>query len=133
MCGHRRGAHRATIRNLACMRPRRPLLGVLALLCAALLVGSGCARFNSAQSEPFTTEPQLEAPPPPPPLPPKPFPKVCPAPGVMQGCLESTSGLIMLPDSQSALVAERQTGAVKQISTTAEPKVKMVIPVDPSG
>jgi glucose/arabinose dehydrogenase len=39
----------------------------------------------------------------------------------------------MLPDSQSALVAERTTGAVKEVSTSAEPKVKMVIPVDPSG
>jgi glucose/arabinose dehydrogenase len=112
--------------------------GVLALLCAALLVGSGCARFDEAQSQPFTTEPELKpgpssTPPPPPPLPPKPFPKACPAPGVMQGCLESTSGLIMLPDSQSALVAERTTGAVKEVSVSAEPKVKMVIPVDPSG
>src|ERR1700759_3360461 len=138
ICGDRRGAHRGTIRNLACMTQRRPLRGVLALLCAALLICSGCARFSETQSEPFTTEPQLAPgasppPPPPPPLPPKPFPKACPAPGVMQGCLESTSGLIMLPDSQSALVAERTTGAVKEVSTHAEPKVKMVIPVDPSG
>ena len=51
----------------------------------------------------------------------------------MQGCLESTSGLIMGPDSKSALVAERITGAVKEIATNAEPKVKVVIPVDPSG
>ncbi len=51
----------------------------------------------------------------------------------MQGCLESTSGLIMLPDSQSALVAERTTGTVKQVSVRAEPTVKTVIPVDPSG
>ena len=51
----------------------------------------------------------------------------------MQGCLESTSGLIMLPDSQSALVAERTTGTVKQVSVRAEPKVKTVIPVDRSG
>src|SRR4051794_25836038 len=120
------------------MKLRGPVRGVLALLCAALLVGSGCARFDSAQSQPFTTEPELapgpsSTPPPPPPLPPKPFPKACPAPGVMQGCLESTSGLIMLPDSQSALVAERVTGAVKQVSVSAEPKVKLVIPVDPSG
>ena len=69
----------------------------------------------------------------PPPLPAKPFPKECPAPGVMQGCLESTSGLIMLPDSQSALVGERMTGAVKQVSVRAEPTVKTVIPVDPTG
>jgi glucose/arabinose dehydrogenase len=114
------------------------MLGVLVVLCAALLVGSGCARFDDAQSQPFTTEPELapgptSTPPPPPPLPPKPFPKACPAPGVMQGCLESTSGLIMGPDSQSAIVAERTTGAVKDVSVSAEPKVKTVIPVDPSG
>lgn len=126
------------IRNLARMKLRRPMRGVLAVLCAASLVGSGCARFDDAQSQPFTTEPKLEpgptsTPPPPPPLPPTPFPKECPAPGVMQGCLESTSGLIMLPDSQSALVAERTTGVVKEISVRAEPKVKTTMPVDGSG
>lgn len=126
------------IRNLARMKLRRPMRGVLAVLCAAALVGSGCARFDDAQSQPFTTEPKLEpgptsTPPPPPPLPPTPFPKECPAPGVMQGCLESTSGLIMLPDSQSALVAERTTGVVKEISVRAEPKVKTTLPVDGSG
>jgi glucose/arabinose dehydrogenase len=51
----------------------------------------------------------------------------------MQGCLDATSGLIMGPDSKSALVAERATGAVKEVSVNAEPKVKLVIPVDPSG
>ncbi len=120
------------------MRLRRAVARGLAALCAALLVVTGCARFNDAQSQPFTTEPERQPaetskPPPPPPLPAKPFPKQCPAPGVMQGCLESTSGLIMLPDSKSALVAERITGAVKEVSVNAEPKVKMVIPVDPSG
>ncbi len=110
----------------------------MVLLCAALLAGAGCARFDSAQSQPFTAKPKLEAgptttKPPPPPLPAKPFPKECPAPGVMQGCLDSTSGLIMLPDSKSALVAERTTGAVKQVSVRAEPFVKTMIPVDPSG
>ncbi|MDV3131172.1 PQQ-dependent sugar dehydrogenase [Mycobacterium sp. 29Ha] len=120
------------------MRLRRPMRAVFAVVCAALLVASGCARFDDAQSQPFTTEPELKPgpsskPPPPPPLPPKPFPKECPAPGVMQGCLESTSGLIMLPDSQSALVGERTTGAVKEVSVRAEPKVKVVLPVDGSG
>jgi glucose/arabinose dehydrogenase len=120
------------------MRQRRPAQGVLALVCAALLAVSGCARFDSAQSQPFTTKPELapppsSSPPPPPPLPPAPFPKACPAPGVMQGCLESTSGLIMQPDSKSAWVAERITGTVKEVSVSAEPKVKLVIPVDPSG
>jgi glucose/arabinose dehydrogenase len=113
--------------------------GVLVVLCAALLVASGCARFDEAQSQPFTTEPELRpgqssSPPPPPPLPPAPFPKACAAPpDVMQGCLGSTSGLIMLPDSKSALVAERTTGAVMEVSFSAEPKVKTTIPVDPSG
>ncbi|MCW2517171.1 MAG: glucose/sorbosone dehydrogenase [Mycobacterium sp.] len=120
------------------MSLHRPTRSVLVLLCAALLVGSGCARFDDNQSQPFTTEPQMapppsETPPPPPPLPAQPFPKACDAKGVMQGCLESTSGLIMGPDSKSALVAERITGAVKEIATNAEPKVKVVIPVDPSG
>lgn len=36
-------------------------------------------------------------------------------------------------DSKSALVAERLTGAVKEVAVNAEPKVKVVIPVDPSG
>ncbi|WP_422748460.1 PQQ-dependent sugar dehydrogenase [Mycobacterium sp. WMMD1722] len=120
------------------MTMRRPLTGLAALLCATALFGSACARFDDAQSQPFTTEPEMapgqtSTPPPPPPLPAKPFPKECPAQGVMQGCLESTSGLIMLPDSQSALVAERTTGAVKEVSVRAEPKVKTTIPVDPSG
>ena len=135
---HRRGAHRRTIRNLASMSLRRPIWGVVALVCAVALAGSGCARFDSAQSQPFTTEPELRpgptsTPPPPPPLPAEPFPKECPEPGVMQGCLESTSGLIMNPDSQSALVAERTTGAIKRVSVRAEPVVDVVIPVDPAG
>ena len=120
------------------MSVQRPTRRVLVLLCAALLVGSGCARFDDNQSQPFTTQPEMgpppsEEPPPPPPLPAQPFPKVCDAKGVMQGCLESTSGLIMGSDSKSALVAERLTGAVKEIAVNAEPTVKLVIPVDPSG
>ncbi|MBY0441982.1 MAG: PQQ-dependent sugar dehydrogenase [Mycobacteriaceae bacterium] len=121
------------------MRIRRPVRhGLIAALCAAMVVSSGCARFNDAQSEPFTTDPELRpppasTPPPPPPLPSTPFPKDCPAPGVMQGCLESTSGLIMGIDSKTALVAERLTGAVKEVAVSAEPKVKVVIPVDPSN
>lgn len=123
------------------MLTRWPVQGVRAALCAGLVIAlpiTGCARFDDIQSQPFTTEPERKAPPsstppPPPPLPGKPFPKECPAPGVMQGCLESTSGLIMGDDSKTALVAERTTGAVKEISTSAEPKVKTTIPVDGSG
>ncbi|MEO8814194.1 MAG: PQQ-dependent sugar dehydrogenase [Mycobacterium sp.] len=117
---------------------RRGVHRVSVVLCAAMLTVTGCAQFNDAQSEPFTTVPHrrmvpTSTPPPPPPLLDKPFPKECPAPGVMQGCLESTSGLIMHADSKSALVAERTTGVVKEVSLTAEPKVKTVIGVDPSG
>lgn len=122
--------------------PARPTAAPTTQLTAALVVGllamTGCARFDSSASQPFTTEPERgpaapSTPPPPKPLPDKPFPKACPAPGVMQGCLDSTSGLVMGTDSHSALVAERLTGAVQQISATAEPKLKVVIPVDPSG
>ncbi|MGV0834936.1 PQQ-dependent sugar dehydrogenase [Mycolicibacterium thermoresistibile] len=120
------------------MKPRRPVWSVLALLCAALLVASACARFDNAQSQPFTSEPELQpgpttTTPPPPPLPANPPRKECPAPGVMQGCLESTSGLVMGLDSKSALVAERTTGAVKEVSIEAEPEIKTVLPVDPAG
>lgn len=122
--------------------PGRRLLSAAYLAAVVALTAtvsvSGCARFDNAQSEPYTTEPERNAaptstPPPPPPLPGKPFPKECPAPGVMQGCLDSTSGLIMGSDAKTALVAERTTGAVKRISVSAEPTVKMVIPVDPAG
>ena len=120
------------------MRLQGPIRGALVVLCAAVVATSGCARFNNSISQPFTTAPELapgppSTPPPPPPLPSKPFPKACPAPNVMQGCLESTSGLIMGDDSKTALVAERTTGAVKEVSVSAEPKVKTVIPVDGSG
>ena len=33
----------------------------LLALCALVLVASGCARFNDAQSQPFTTDPELQA------------------------------------------------------------------------
>jgi len=122
------------------MRMRRSITAGVAVVCATLpLAGaSGCARFDNTVSQPFTTPPELapgppSTPPPPPPLPAKPFPKVCPAPGVMQGCLESTSGLIMGSDAKTALVAERTTGAVKEVSVSAEPKVKAVIEVDGAG
>src|ERR1700742_2749927 len=137
-CGTRHGHRSGHIRNLAAMRLWRSGRRSSAVLCATMLVLAGCAQFNDIQSQPFTTDPDRQpppssSPPPPPPLPDKPFPKECPAPGVMQGCLESTSGLLMQPDSKSALVAERTTGAVKEVAVSAEPKVKMVIPVDPSG
>lgn len=122
---------------------RRPARSAVAALSVGLMIAgagplAGCARFDNTQSEPFTTEPRLappsaSTPAPPPPLPGNPFPKACPAPGVMQGCLESTSGLIMGPDSKSALVAERTTGAIKEISVNAEPSTRVVIAVDGSG
>jgi glucose/arabinose dehydrogenase len=120
------------------MNMRGPVRGVLAALCVAAVTATGCARFDDRQSQPFTPVPEFgsgskTSPTPPPPLPPTPFPKECPAPGVMQGCLESTSGLIMGPDSKSALVAERLTGAIKEVAINAEPKVKTTVQVDPSG
>lgn len=111
---------------------------MLAIVCTAALLAVGCARFDEAQSQPFTTEPELapgssSSTPPPPPLPGEPFPKECPAPGAMQGCLGSTSGLIMGIDSKTAIVAERTTGIVKDIAVNAEPTVRTTIPVDAAG
>lgn len=116
----------------------RPLLRTAAVGFATLLVATGCARFDDAQSEPFTERPKLgsppaTSPPPPAPLPAEPFPKECPAPGVMQGCLGTTSGLIMGLTGKTALVAERTTGRIKKIAIDAEPEIKTVIPVDGSG
>jgi glucose/arabinose dehydrogenase len=119
----------------------RPFTGVLAALCAVALTATGCARFDNAVSQPFTTPPEMTpgppvTPPPPSPLPATPIVKAsCPTQpaGVMQGCLESTSGLIIGSDGTSALVAERTTGAVKEVSISAEPKVRVVIPVDGAG
>ena len=136
--GGHRGETGPGVRNLTGMRMRGAVHRVPVVLCAALLALTGCAHFDDAQSQPFTTVPRrgmarTTTPPPPPPLPANPFPKQCPAPGVMQGCLESTSGLIMGPDGKTALVAERTTGAVKDVSINAEPKVRLTIPVDGSG
>ena len=118
--------------------PTRAAVIVVCAATTAALGASGCAHFDNAVSQPFTTAPEMgpgpsSTPPPPPPLPPKPFPKACPAPGVMQGCLESTSGLIMGPTGKTALIAERTTGAIKEVSVSAEPTVKTVIGVDGSG
>jgi glucose/arabinose dehydrogenase len=117
---------------------RRLARAAVAAVGAAMLVATGCARFDNAVSQPFTEPPDLmpgpkSTPPPPPPLPAKPFPKECPAPGVMQGCLESTSGLLMGITGKTALVAERTTGVVKEVSVSAEPTVRTTIPVDGSG
>ena len=42
------------------MRLRRLARSGLAALCAVLLVAPGCARFDDAQSQPFTTQPQRQ-------------------------------------------------------------------------
>lgn len=123
---------------MAADRSARVAVTLCCAVIAAAATSSGCARFDNAVSQPFTTAPEMGAgptstPPPPPPLPPKPFPKACPAPGVMQGCLESTSGLIMGPTGKTALIAERTSGAIKEVSVSAEPTVKTVIGVDGSG
>lgn len=114
-----------------------PVLRTLAFIVASTVTVAGCVHFDPTQDQPYTTAPERGAAPTtttvPPPLPGKPFPKACNAPGVMQGCLEATSGLIMQADGKSAIVAERATGAVKDIAFNAEPKVRTVIPVDASS
>ncbi|ORT89914.1 hypothetical protein BS299_09480 [Mycobacterium tuberculosis M13] len=52
------GGDAHNVRSLSVMWTTRLVRSGLAALCAAVLVSSGCARFNDAQSQPFTTEPE---------------------------------------------------------------------------
>ena len=99
---------------------------------------SGGARFDNAVPQPFTTEPEMVPGQTSTPPPPRPAAQTLPEssararrhaglPGERQPPIMG-SGI-----GKTALVAERTTGAVKEVSVSAEPKVKYVIPVDGSG
>ncbi|GAD81819.1 oxidoreductase [Nocardia asteroides NBRC 15531] len=106
---------------------------------------AGCARFDESASSPFTTEPSLggsnaepRKPQEPPSQAPRPTgPCIDPDPNVIATCLDSAAGLIPIGDG--ALVAERRTGRILQVtpvdaSTPQEPPVEVAsVPVDGSG
>ncbi len=113
------------------------------MLCAiTALALTGCARFDEAASSPFTPEPtfdpgaEVKPKSPAAPSSPKPEPTVpddpCfdADPNVVATCLDTTGGLVLLPDGASALVTERRTGRILRV-TPQQPAVEVArIPVD---
>lgn len=113
-------------------------------MAATLLVG--CARFDDSNSSPFTPAPDVGAaeikPTTPSAAPPTSNPDGPPAlagpcedpdPAVIATCLDSTGGLVALPDGQSALVAERISGRIMQVAPGRAPTEVGRIQVDGSG
>ncbi|MGB6072191.1 MAG: oxidoreductase, partial [Rhodococcus sp. (in: high G+C Gram-positive bacteria)] len=108
--------------------PRTATAAVVALSMTAALL-AGCARFDDSNATPFTPAPEVgaaelepttpsETPPPSDPgAPPPPSgPCVDPDSAVIATCLDTTGGLVALPDGQSALVAERRTGRIMEVA-----------------
>jgi glucose/arabinose dehydrogenase len=58
---------------------------------------------------------------------------VDPDPQVVATCLEPVSAIAVLPDSRSALVAERATGRVLRVQRGSDPVLITIVPTDPSG
>ncbi|WP_132470854.1 PQQ-dependent sugar dehydrogenase [Rhodococcus sp. SMB37] len=115
----------------------------VAVAIGVLLVPS-CARFDDAATTPFTSAPSFDAggvgpeespstttTPSTPPVPPGPC--VDPDPAVIATCLDTTGGLIALPDENSALVTERRTGRIMRVAVGEEPVEVATVPVDGSG
>ncbi|WP_188544682.1 PQQ-dependent sugar dehydrogenase [Rhodococcoides trifolii] len=115
-----------------------------AVVAVASVTMVGCARFDDSASSPFSPEPsadpaQIEpvepnAPrssTPPPSVPPGPC--VDPDANVVATCLDPLSGLVVLPDGVSALVAERKTGRILQVASGASPVEVAKVTVDGSG
>ncbi|MRH93197.1 oxidoreductase [Nocardia sp. SYP-A9097] len=103
---------------------RRIVVGAL----AGTLLLSGCARFDDRASSPFTTEPNWQdaeqgttKPTAPSSTAKRPTaPCVDPDPLVVVSCLDTTGGLVTLPDGSSALVGERTTGRILKVVATDE-------------
>ncbi|MBJ8343425.1 sorbosone dehydrogenase family protein [Antrihabitans sp. YC2-6] len=105
-------------------RVRRRLAVAVSLVSLALLVLAlpGCARFDDSASSPFSPEPTFSGSdrtspkPPRPTRPPRtPGPCVDPDESVVATCLDTTGGLVVLPDGVTALVAERRTGRIMKV------------------
>ncbi|MBY4205157.1 MAG: PQQ-dependent sugar dehydrogenase [Rhodococcus sp.] len=118
---------------------------VVALSTTAVLL-AGCARFDDSNSSPFTPAPDVgaaelkpttpsETSPPAGPNVPQPVsgPCVDPDPAVIATCLDTTGGLVALPDGQSSLVAERRTGRIMEVTAGRTPQQVATIPVDGTG
>ncbi|RZK85286.1 MAG: oxidoreductase [Rhodococcus sp. (in: high G+C Gram-positive bacteria)] len=114
----------------------------MSALCVTAVLAAGCAKFDDSASSPFTPEPtgasgaevEPENPPPsttttPPPSGPL-GPCQDPDPSVIATCLDTTGGLVVLPDGATALVAERRTGRILQVAQGQTPKEIAHVDVD---
>lgn len=123
---------------------RRALtIGICAITVA--LVGSGCARFDESASTPFSPAPSFDAADVAPvepgapgsdaaPIPdPETGPCIDPDPNVVATCLDTLSGLVVLPGGASALVGERRTGTIFEVAPGALPRPVVTVPVDGSS
>lgn len=119
-------------------------MGFALAMGSALLV-SGCARFDDSASTPFSPEPsfgngaEVQPGEPSPPTttttPPKQATGPCidPDPNVVATCLDTTGGLVVLPDAASALVTERRTGRLLQVTQGQGPQEIATFGVDGSS
>lgn len=110
---------------------------------------AGCAQFPDEHGASWSEQPSLEpqsGPQPsfeeeeppadsagPPPEATEPTGCTDPDPAVIATCLGPIGAVAVLPDGESALVAERDTGRVLQVERNSEPVELARIPVDPSG
>ncbi|MFC8179907.1 MULTISPECIES: PQQ-dependent sugar dehydrogenase [Nocardiaceae] len=118
----------------------------VAVLTMTVALAAGCARFDDSTASPFTPEPSFGAaeinpadPDAPPtsttPNGPQPQPGPCIDldPNVIATCLDPTGGLVMLPGGGSALVAERLTGRIMQVTQGQSPIEIARLDVDSSS
>jgi Glucose / Sorbosone dehydrogenase len=147
---HSRCAHpsRPSV-DLVIGRVRRALAGTMLVLALG-----GCATFpddgprdwrekveNAGELGGPPLVPESEAPEPPPEEEqetdpsaiPEPTGCVDPDPQVVATCLGPVSAVAVLPDSRTALVAERGTGRVLRVQRGVEPVLVTTVPVDASG
>ncbi|MDJ0391985.1 PQQ-dependent sugar dehydrogenase [Rhodococcus sp. G-MC3] len=131
--------------KLARASSRTSAAAAAAVVVVATLL-AGCARFDDSTTSPFTPEPSFgaaeinpadpDAPPtstPPNPNGPPPGPCVDLDPNVIATCLDTTGGLVMLPGGVSALVSERRTGRIMQVTQGQSPIEIARVDVDSSG
>lgn len=111
---------------------------------------SGCATFQDNGPRVWRPQPQdggslisppqvpdqaPDSPKPPPPPGQQSGPNGCvdPDPQVVATCLNPVSAIAVLPDAQSALVAERSTGRILRVQKGKQPQLVASVPVDASG
>jgi glucose/arabinose dehydrogenase len=148
-----RSPSRVSARRPAARARWRGLIPVLALALAFATLISGCASFPDSGPKqwrdkvegggPLAAPPRIpDQPPdsdqpPPPPAPPGqgagPNGCVDPDPQVVATCLSPLSAVAVLPDAQSALVAERATGRILRVQKGKDPEVVATVPVDAGG